>query len=158
MQGDPDVLAPAQRTIDQRAYLLSTNTFLHSKMVDNWGFTELAAHTRAGRSTKCGARRGNHRSHLLLLDGLPNYQRIGSLRIGQEAREQFTPIWRSNTTCWNRLKPGIVKVPGEIGHRQLPRKSGCRRGRTHRLETQLELMDKLESELTRRSASLRHRT
>lgn len=44
----------------------------------------------------------------MLLDGLPNYQRIGSLRIGQTLREQFEADLAIEYDVLNRLKPGIV--------------------------------------------------
>ena len=46
MQGDAEVLQLLNEQLTSE--LTSINQyFLHSKMQDNWGFTELAAHTRA---------------------------------------------------------------------------------------------------------------
>ncbi len=39
---------------------------------------------------------------------MPNYQRIGSLRIGQTLREQFEADLAIEYDVLNRLKPGIV--------------------------------------------------
>ena len=45
---------------------------------------------------------------ILLLDGLPNYQRIGSLRIGQTLREQFESDLAIEYEVVARLRPGII--------------------------------------------------
>lgn len=63
MQGDPDVLRLLNEQLTSELTAIN-QYFLHSKMQDNWGFTELAAHTRA-ESFDEAARRGNHRSHLV---------------------------------------------------------------------------------------------
>jgi bacterioferritin len=44
---------------------------------------------------------------ILLLDGLPNYQRIFSLRVGQTVREQFEADLKVETEVVQRLRPGI---------------------------------------------------
>ena len=87
---------------------------------------------------------------ILLLDGLPNYQRLVSLRIGQTLREQFEADLAIEYEVMDRLKPAIVLcrekqdsttatlfediVADEEKHIDY-------------LETQLELMDKLGVEL-----------
>ncbi len=76
-------------------------------MQDNWGFTELAAHTRAESFDEM-RHAEEITDRILLLDGLPNYQRIGSLRIGQTLREQFEADLAIEYDVLNRLKPGIV--------------------------------------------------
>lgn len=76
-------------------------------MQENWGFTELASHTRAESFDEM-----RHAEmvtdRILLLDGLPNYQRIGSLRVGQTLREQFESDLALELEVVNRLKPAIV--------------------------------------------------
>ena len=46
MQGDPDVLRLLNEQLTSELTAIN-QYFLHSKMQDNWGFTELAEHTRA---------------------------------------------------------------------------------------------------------------
>ncbi|PRC45821.1 bacterioferritin, partial [Mycobacterium sp. ITM-2017-0098] len=87
MQGDPEVLKLLNEQLTSELTAIN-QYFLHSKMQDNWGFTELAEHTR-----KESFEEMVHAEHItdriLLLDGLPNYQRLFSLRVGQTVREQF---------------------------------------------------------------------
>ena len=62
--------------------------FLHSKMCLNWGFQKLGAHAR---SESIGEMKHADRltDRILLLDGLPNYQRLDKLHIGQTVPEQM---------------------------------------------------------------------
>src|ERR1700757_825625 len=106
MQGDPDVLRLLNEQLTSELTAIN-QYFLHSKMQDSWGFTELAAHTRAESFEEM-----NHAEWLtdriLLLDGLPNYQRLFSVRIGQTLREQFESDLAIELEVAARLKPGIV--------------------------------------------------
>ncbi|HME50059.1 bacterioferritin, partial [Mycobacterium sp.] len=106
MQGDPDVLRLLNEQLTSE--LTSINQyFLHSKMQQNWGFSEIAEHTRAESFEEM-----NHAEaitdRILLLDGLPNYQRLFSLRIGQTLREQFESDLAIELEVAARLRPGIV--------------------------------------------------
>lgn len=103
MQGDPDVLRLLNEQLTSELTAIN-QYFLHSKMQDNWGFTELAAHTRAESFDEM-RHAEEITDRILLLDGLPNYQRIGSLRIGQTLREQFEADLAIEYDVLNRLKP-----------------------------------------------------
>jgi len=105
MRGDPEVLSLLNEQLTSE--LTAVNQyFLHSKMQDSWGFTELAAHTRAESFDEM-----RHAEYLtdriLLLDGLPNYQRLFSVRIGQTVREQFDSDLAIEMEVVERLRPGI---------------------------------------------------
>ena len=106
MQGDAEVLKLLNEQLTSELTAIN-QYFLHSKMQDSWGFTEIAKHTRAeSMEEMVHAERITDR--ILLLDGLPNYQRIGSLRIGQTLREQFESDLAIEYEVVARLKPGIV--------------------------------------------------
>lgn len=102
MQGDPDVLRLLNEQLTSELTAIN-QYFLHSKMQDNWGFTELAAHTRAESFDEM-RHAEEITDRILLLDGLPNYQRIGSLRIGQTLREQFEADLAIEYDVLNRLQ------------------------------------------------------
>src|SRR5437016_13556009 len=106
MLGDAGVL---QRLNEQLTSELTAinQYFLHSKMQDNWGYTELAAHTRAESFDEMKHAEALT-DRILLLDGLPNYQRLFSVRIGQTIREQFEADLAIEYEVMDRLKPGII--------------------------------------------------
>ena len=106
MRGDPEVLSLLNEQLTSE--LTSINQyFLHSKMQDSWGFTELAAHTRA-ESFEEMQHAESLTDRILLLDGLPNYQRLFSVRIGQTVREQFDSDLAIEMEVVERLRPGIA--------------------------------------------------
>lgn len=106
MQGDPEVLRLLNEQLTSELTAIN-QYFLHAKMQQNWGFTELAAHTRAESFDEM-MHAEQITDRILLLDGLPNYQRIGSLRIGQTLREQFEADLAIEYEVVARLRPAIV--------------------------------------------------
>ena len=95
MLGDAEVLQLLNEQLTSELTAIN-QYFLHSKMQDNWGYTELAAHTRAESFDEMKHAEALT-DRILLLDGLPNYQRLFSVRIGQTVREQFEAdlVWDS---------------------------------------------------------------
>jgi bacterioferritin len=80
--------------------------FLHGKMQDNLGWVKLAKHTRAGSIDEM-----RHAEiltdRILFLDGLPNYQRLLPLRIGQTVAEMLEADLAVETDALDRLRRGI---------------------------------------------------
>jgi bacterioferritin len=148
MQGDPDVLKLLNEQLTSELTAIN-QYFLHAKMQENWGFTELAAHTRAESFDEM-KHAEEITERILLLDGLPNYQRLFSLRVGQTLREQFEADLAIEYEVMERLKPGIVmcREKEDSTTANLFEKIVADE-ETHidYLETQLELMDKLGEEL-----------
>ena len=105
MQGDRDVLALLNEQLTSELTAIN-QYFLHSKMQASWGFTELAAHTRS-ESFEEMTHAELLTDRILLLDGLPNYQRLFSVRIGQSVREQFEADLAVEMDVVERLRPGI---------------------------------------------------
>ncbi|MGV0812972.1 bacterioferritin [Mycolicibacterium boenickei] len=144
MQGDPDVLKLLNEQLTSELTAIN-QYFLHSKMQDNWGFTELAAHTRS-ESFEEMRHAETITDRILLLDGLPNYQRLFSLRVGQTLREQFEADLAIEYEVVARLKPGILmcrEKEDATSARILETILADEEGHIDYLETQLELMDKL---------------
>ena len=144
MQGDPEVLKLLNEQLTSELTAIN-QYFLHSKMQDSWGVTEIAKHTRA-ESIEEMVHAERITDRILLLDGLPNYQRIGSLRIGQTLREQFESDLSIEYEVVARLKPGIVMCREKqdsttaILFEQI---LADEEQHVDYLETQLQLMDKL---------------
>ncbi|MGH7821085.1 MAG: bacterioferritin [Candidatus Binatia bacterium] len=62
--------------------------FVHAKMCENWGYERLAEHTR-----KESIEEMKHADELieriLFLEGVPNVQRLGKIKVGEKVVEQF---------------------------------------------------------------------
>jgi bacterioferritin len=148
MQGDPDVLKLLNEQLTSELTAIN-QYFLHSKMQHYWGFTELAEHTRKEAFDEM-----NHAEWLtdriLMLDGLPNYQRLFSVRVGETIREQFEMDLAFEMEVLARLKPGIVmcrEKQDATSANILERIIASEEDHIDYLETQLELMGKLGEEL-----------
>ena len=145
---DPVILVHLNRVL--RNELTAINQyFLHSKMQDNWGFTELASKTREESFDEMRHAEAIT-DRILLLDGLPNYQRLGSLRVGQTLREQFESDLAIEYEVVARLKPAIILCREKQDSTTAVLFEGIVADEEHHidyLETQLELMDKLGVEL-----------
>jgi bacterioferritin len=148
MQGDPDVLKLLNEQLTSELTAIN-QYFLHSKMQENWGFTELAAHTRK-ESFEEMQHAEMLTDRILLLDGLPNYQRLFSLRVGQTLREQFQADLAIEYEVVERLRPGIVmcrEKQDSTSANILEEIMKDEESHIDYLETQLELMDKLGEDL-----------
>jgi len=148
MQSDPDVLRLLNEQLTSELTAIN-QYFLHSKMQDNWGFTEVAKHTRAESFDEM-RHAEEITDRILVLDGLPNYQRLFSLRIGQTLREQFEADLAIEYEVLQRLKPGIIMCRAKEDSTSailLEKIVADEELHIDYLETQLELMDKLGVEL-----------
>ena len=112
MQGDPRVLEYLNEQLT--AELTAINQyFLHAKMQANWGYKRLADHTR--RESIDEMRHAEEiTERLLFLEGLPNYQRLFPLRIGQTVPEQFQADMAIEVEAVERLRAGIAHMR-EVG-------------------------------------------
>ena len=148
MQGDPEILRLLNEQLTSELTAIN-QYFLHAKMQENWGFTELATHTRAESIDEMvHAERITDR--ILLLDGLPNYQRIGSLRIGQSLREQFESDLAIEYEVVGRLRPAVIvcrEKQDSTTARLFEDIIADEEKHIDYLETQLELMNTLGVEL-----------
>jgi bacterioferritin len=148
MQGDPDVIKLLNEQLTSELTAIN-QYFLHSKMQDNWGFTELAAHTRAESFDEMRHAEAIT-DRILILDGLPNYQRLFSLRVGQTLREQFEADLAIENEVLTRLKPAILfcrERQDSTTANLFETIIADEEQHVDYLETQLELMDKLGVEL-----------
>jgi bacterioferritin len=148
MQGDSEIIAALNDILTSELTAIN-QYFLHSKMQDNWGYTELATHTRA-ESFEEMRHAETLTDRILLLDGLPNYQRLFSLRVGQSLREQFESDLAIEAEVVERLRPGIALCRE---HRDttsailLETIMADEENHIDYLETQLELMNSLGEQL-----------
>ncbi|MFO7250395.1 MAG: bacterioferritin, partial [Actinomycetes bacterium] len=77
MQGDPEIITLLNEQLTSELTAIN-QYFLHAKMQENWGYTRLAAYTRAESIDEMRhAERLTDR--ILFLEGLPNYQKLNTL-------------------------------------------------------------------------------
>ena len=105
MRGDEQVLQFLNEQLT--AELTAINQyFLHSKMQENFGWPKLARYTRAESIDEMKhAERITDR--ILFLEGLPNYQRLQPLRIGQNVKEMFEADMAVEVAAVDLLRRGI---------------------------------------------------
>jgi bacterioferritin len=81
--------------------------FLHAKMCKNWGYDRLAHHVQA-RSFGEMKDAESIIDHILYLEGLPNMQRLGTVKIGETVPEQLKVDLQKEKDMVKRLSDGIV--------------------------------------------------
>lgn len=114
MQGDEEVLEYLNEQLT--AELTAINQyFLHAKMQENFGWPKLARHTRE-ESIEEMRHAEMLTERILFLEGLPNYQRLFPLRIGQSLKEMFEADLAVEMESVDRLRRGIelMRSKGDI--------------------------------------------
>ena len=144
MQGDPEVIEFLNEQLT--AELTAINQyFLHAKMQENFGWTKLAKYTRHESIDEM-----KHAEiltdRILFLDGLPNYQRLFHVRVGQTLTEMFQADRQVEVEAIDRLKRGIevMRAKGDITSANIF--ESILADEEHHidyLDTQLELVEKL---------------
>jgi bacterioferritin len=105
MRGDERVLEFLNEQLT--AELTAINQyFLHAKMQENFGWVKLAKHTKAESIDEM-----RHAElltdRILFLDGLPNYQRLFALRVGQTIGQMFDADMAVEVEAVDRLRRGV---------------------------------------------------
>ena len=119
MHGDPDIIELLNEVLT--AELTAINQyFLDAKMLDNWGLEGLGHHFRdASIDEMKDAERVTDR--ILYLDGMPNYQRVGPVRIGETALEKLQLALDLEQEAIERYNRGVIlaRDQGDNGTRQM---------------------------------------
>jgi bacterioferritin len=148
MRGDEKILELLNEQLTSELTAIN-QYFLHAKMQANWGFTKLAEHTRA-ESIDEMKHAEQITERILFLEGLPNYQKLLPLRIGQTVREQFEADLAVEMEVLDRLRPGIAlcREKGDITTANLFEYIlADEEKHIDYLETNLELINKLGEQL-----------
>ncbi|HXR67070.1 MAG TPA: bacterioferritin [Dermatophilaceae bacterium] len=144
MQGDTKVIELLNQQLTGELTAIN-QYFLHAKMQENLGWSKLAAHTRAESIDEM-----RHAEvltdRILFLEGLPNYQRLGTVRIGQTVTEMFEADMQIEVEAVTVLRDGSkhMRLVGDITSARLF--EGILQDEEHHidyLETQLALIQQL---------------
>ena len=149
MQGDPEVLEFLNEQLT--AELTAINQyFLHAKMQVNWGYNKLAEHTR-DESIEEMTHAERLTDRILFLEGLPNYQKLLPLRIGQTIREQFESDMAIEVEVLARLREAIPyceSVGDRVSKNLFESILEDEEHHIDYLETQLQLLEQLGEALS----------
>ncbi|HEY3484213.1 MAG TPA: bacterioferritin [Ilumatobacteraceae bacterium] len=119
MRGNDSILELLNEVLT--AELTAVNQyFLHAKMAENWGYHRLAEH---GRHESIDEMKHAEKvtDRILFLEGMPNFQRLSPLRIGETVPEQLESDLELEYKAIERLNAGIAKAVevGDNGTREL---------------------------------------
>jgi bacterioferritin len=139
MQGDAKVIQYLNKVLGNE--LIAINQyFLHSRMFKNWGFKELAEHEYK-ESIDEMKHADKLTERILFLEGVPNFQDLGKLLIGENPQEVFK--------CDLKLElKAIPELREAIAHCEAVRDYVTRELFENILESEEEHVDWLETQLT----------
>jgi bacterioferritin len=148
MRGDKRVIEFLNEQLS--AELTAINQyFLHAKMQENFGWVKLAQHTKAESIDEM-----RHAEilteRILFLDGLPNYQRLFPLRIGQTITQMLESDMAVEVEAVDRLRRGseYMRSVSDITSAKLFEDIlADEEGHIDYLETQLGLVETLGEQL-----------
>ena len=119
MRGDPQVIEILNEILT--AELTAINQyFVHAKMCDNWGYKRLYK-KKWDESIDEMKDADELIERILYLEGLPNLQRLGTVRVGETAVEKLRLAPELEREAIARLNPGIdlCTQHGDHGSRHL---------------------------------------
>src|SRR5690242_17511858 len=86
MKGDPDVLAALNELLTHELTAIN-QYFVHSKMCANWGYKALAK-KKWDESLEEMRHADELIERILLLEGVPNMQKLNAVKVGEDPIEQ----------------------------------------------------------------------
>jgi len=119
VKGNDDVLTILNEVLTGELTAIN-QYFVHAKMCDNWGYQRIATHTRDESIDEMKhAERIVER--ILFLEGVPNLQRLGPLKVGESVVEQFRNDLAVEIQALERLHRGIALAieKTDVGTREM---------------------------------------
>ena len=141
MKGNDDVLKLLAQLLMNELTAIN-QYFIHSKMCENWGYERLA-HKLRDESIDEMKHADQVISRILFLEGIPNLQALGKLRVGETVKEQFESDLQLEYNAINFLNQSIAaaRAAGDNGTEDLMTKIlVSEEEHTDWIETQLELI------------------
>lgn len=144
MNGDEDVIELLNDVLTGELTAIN-QYFIDTKMQTNWGYERLAARVREESMEEMRDAEALI-DRILYLEGVPNLQRLGTVRIGETVPEQFSLALEQEIAAIRRLNEGIALCTerGDHGSREVLEKIlDGEEGHAAWLETQLQLLKTL---------------
>src|SRR3954452_2040308 len=107
MQGDAAIIELLNEVLTGELTAIN-QYFVDAKMFDNWGFERLGKHFR-DESIDEMKDADALIERILYLDGVPNLQRLGTVRVGETASEKFELALALEGDAIARLNGGIAR-------------------------------------------------
>ncbi|MCB9373774.1 MAG: bacterioferritin [Microthrixaceae bacterium] len=144
MQGDAEIIELLNEVLT--AELTAINQyFVHAKMCENWGYRRLAEKVR-DESIDEMKDADEIIERILYLDGVPNLQRLGTVRVGETVPEQLGLDLEVEKAAVERYNRGIALAvaKGDNGTRELlEQRLKGEESHADWLETQLTLIEQV---------------
>jgi bacterioferritin len=139
MQGDSEIIAALNDILTSELTAIN-QYFIHYKMLENWGYFRIAKKKRE-ESIEEMKHADKVIERILYLDGIPNLQRLGSVRVGQDAVEMHQLDLEVEREAVVRLNKTIALCLDK-------RDGGTRELLEHLLVEEEESIDWLEAQLS----------
>jgi len=144
MKGDKKVIELLNKVLGNE--LIAINQyFLHAKMYQDWGLTNLYEH-EYHESIDEMKHADKLTERILFLEGLPNLQDLGALRIGENVKEMLESDLALELDAIPDLKAGIVyaeSISDYVSRDLLQDILNSEEEHVDWLETQLSLIEKM---------------
>ena len=106
MKGDPRLIEALNEILTGELTAIN-QYFIHAKMCQNWGFHRLA-HVNRSESLDEMKHADELIERILYLEGVPNLQRLGKVRVGETVPEQLDLDYKSEQEAVPRLNKAIA--------------------------------------------------
>ncbi len=138
MKGDSKVIEALNDVLTSELTAIN-QYFVHAKMCANWGYQKLAAKKRE-ESIEEMKHADEVIDRILLLDGIPNMQRLNPVKVGEEPLEQHQVDLELEVDARKRLNAaiGLCREKADNGTREILERI---------LKDEEESIDWLESQL-----------
>lgn len=144
MKGDAKVIEFLNKVLYNELTAIN-QYFLHAKMLKNWGLKELAEHEYR-ESIDEMKHADKLADRILFLQGLPNFQALGKLRVGENPRELLECDLALEMDALPVLREGIAcceTVSDYVSRQLLVEILESEEEHVDWLETQLELIGRI---------------